>query len=381
MTEKNRAGRLVRAIASVMTVLAIASVLSERSGAAPATSPATGAPGVAPAGIAHATPACANPDALGVERIVEVDTAGGPLLGNLQYKEIDFLEPGEVVLTFDDGPSRQSTNKVLDALAAHCTRATFFMVGRMAVAEPDMVRKVDQLGHTIGTHSWSHANQAALAPASAVREIELGISAVSAALGRPVAPFFRFPYLSDPKGAIRHLESRNQGVFSIDVDPKDFQTRSAAAMQQRLFRELQRHGKGIVLFHDIQHSTATGIAGILDELKKRGFKVVHMVPKAATATLAAYDAIAVKELERRNQLANASPLANRSMVWPVTEGAPRASVARPEGGPSGAGAPSPALARPPPAARPAAAAAENPRARPWKREEIPWQEQMFRHYQ
>ena len=330
--------------------------------------------------------ACANPGALGVERIVEIDTKGGPLLGNLQYKEIDFLKPGEVVLTFDDGPSRQSTNRVLDALATHCTRATFFMVGRMAVAEPDMVRKVDSLGHTVGTHSWSHANQASLGADRSKREIELGISAVSAALGRPTAPFFRFPYLSDPKGAIRYLEQRDQGIFSIDVDTKDFQTRSASVMQQRLFRELQSRGKGIILFHDIQHSTATGIASVLDELKKRGYKIVHMVPKGTATTLAEFDAAARKELERRNALATAAPLANRSMVWPVTQGdaPPTTSVRRPRQPaavpPPAAtvGAPPAATVKPPPLDQ--ATATDSPRPKPsWKREELPWQEQMFQH--
>lgn len=349
-------------------------------------------------GIALLSPAasaeegCSNPRALGIERVVEVDTADGPLLGNLQYKQINFLQPGEVVLTFDDGPSRQSTNRVLDALSAHCTKATFFMVGRMAVAEPDMVRKVASLGHTVGSHTWSHANQNALGSAQAQREIELGVSAISAALGKPIAPFFRFPYLNDPKSSIRHLESRNIGVFSIDVDSKDFQTRNAAVMKQRVFRDLDRQGKGIILFHDIQRSTATGIADVLDELKRRGFKIVHIVPKTGVTTLAEYDAIARKELERRNAISATTPLASRSVVWQASDGqtggnkTPADTVARP--------------ANAPPTAAPAAAstatttaatgapdrqqphrttAAERPRPS-WKRDEPSWQEQMFQHY-
>lgn len=108
----------------------------------------------ATASIANA--ACDNKNALGVERVVEVDTTKGPRLGHVQYKDIDFLRPGEVVLTFDDGPSHQTTPKVLEALRAHCTKAIFFMVGRMAVAYPDMVRTVEEAGHTIGSHTWSH---------------------------------------------------------------------------------------------------------------------------------------------------------------------------------------------------------------------------------
>jgi peptidoglycan/xylan/chitin deacetylase (PgdA/CDA1 family) len=341
---------------------------------------------------------CKEATTLGVERVVEIDTAGGPLLGNLQYKEIDFLQPGEVVLTFDDGPSPQTTESVLAALAAHCTRATFFMVGRMALAEPQLVRRIDTLGHTVGSHTWSHANQGSLSRASADKEIELGVSAVTAALGKPIAPFFRFPYLSDPKASIRHLEGRNLGIFSIDVDSYDFRTRNGAVMKQNVLSQLQSKGKGIILFHDIQRSTAAGLGDLLDELKRRKFKVVHMVPKATAATLAEYDAIAAKDIARRSALVAAKPLSTRSMVWPVAGGDAKvsATVTRPEGPaalpwkapgsakavkgaanaaaqPAAAGAPlqQTGTIAPPPAVAP----------RPsWKREELPWQEQMWGHY-
>ena len=74
---------------------------------------------------------------LGVSRVVEIDTSKGARFGNMQYKDIDFLKPGEIVLTFDDGPLRPKTTSVLNALEGHCTKATFFMVGRMALVDPD----------------------------------------------------------------------------------------------------------------------------------------------------------------------------------------------------------------------------------------------------
>ena len=135
-----------------------------------------------------------GPNALGVSRVAEIDTSAGPRFG-FQYKEQDILADGEVVLTFDDGPLRAYTKPVLEALAAHCTKATFFVVGRMAVADPEMVREYARRGHTVGTHTWSHANLHASTPLKARAEIELGFSAVQQALGKPVAPFFRFPYL------------------------------------------------------------------------------------------------------------------------------------------------------------------------------------------
>ena len=76
---------------------------------------------------------CSNPNALGVARTVEVDTTGGPGFGFEQYKAYDFLLLNEVVLTFDDGPWPGNTGEVLEALAQHCVKATFFPIGKHAL--------------------------------------------------------------------------------------------------------------------------------------------------------------------------------------------------------------------------------------------------------
>jgi peptidoglycan/xylan/chitin deacetylase (PgdA/CDA1 family) len=138
-----------------------------------------------------------GPDKLGVARTATIDSAGGPHFGSRYHdrKTKPLLADGEVVLTFDDGPSRAYTRSILETLAAHCTKATFFMVGRMALADPDTVKEVAAKGHTVATHTWSHVRLAGLADDKAETEIELGLSAVQQALGRPIAPFFRFPYL------------------------------------------------------------------------------------------------------------------------------------------------------------------------------------------
>ncbi|MGD9671227.1 MAG: polysaccharide deacetylase family protein [Hyphomicrobiaceae bacterium] len=281
------------------------------------------------AGAAQA--ACDEKTALGVERVVEIDTKDGPRLGQVQYKDIDFLEPGEVVLTFDDGPSPQTTPAVLEALAAHCTKATFFMVGRMAVASPELVRKIDALGHTVASHTWSHKNLGRQSESNAEREMELGVSAITAALGKPIAPFFRFPYLSDPRRMIRHLEERNQAIMSIDVDSYDWRSRSRSTMHNNVLSQLSARGKGIILFHDIQRVTASSLMELLDELKRRKYKVVHLVPKTTAATLASYDEMAGKLLAKSQLAAAQRPLTTRSMVWPATAGGnPDATVTRPD---------------------------------------------------
>lgn len=280
------------------------SYLRPRAAVGAAKRPAQAAPAAQAAG-------CGSPGAIGVSRTVEIDTVNGPRFGHQQYKDIDLLQDGEIVLTFDDGPLRPYTVPVLKALEAHCTKATFFIVGRMALNDPELVRDTARRGHTIGTHTYSHADARKIGPQRARAEAELGFSAVSRALGHPVAPFFRFPYLSAPESTASYVRGRQIGVFSIDVDGYDYRTKDPAAVHRAILNQVGEKRKGFLLFHDIQPATAGALQGLLSELKARGFKVVHIVPKAQIATLAEYDSMADKEMKKR---VAAGPLANRSFV-------------------------------------------------------------------
>src|ERR1700693_2406212 len=126
-----------------------------KSAAAPQAAAPQAAPAPAPAPApASAKPACANPNALGIARVVEIDTTGGPGFGFEHFKQLDFLRDHEVVLTFDDGPW-PTTPAVLKALAAECVKAVFFPIGKHATYYPEILRQVAAGGHTIGSHTWS----------------------------------------------------------------------------------------------------------------------------------------------------------------------------------------------------------------------------------
>jgi peptidoglycan/xylan/chitin deacetylase (PgdA/CDA1 family) len=234
--------------------------------------------------------ACASSKSLGVSRTITVDASGGKLFGGLQYRvDNDLLKDREVILTFDDGPARRYTSKVLKALASHCTKATFFMVGRMAVSDPKMVREVSNAGHTIASHTWSHRNLQQRSSKRAGGEIELGISAVRLAAQKPIAPFFRFPYLAAPRSMIAYGKSRNLAIFSIDIDSKDYKTKSSERVYGTIMRQLRSRGKGNMLFHDIQSSTAGAMQRILDTMQREGFKIVHLVSESPVKTLSDFD--------------------------------------------------------------------------------------------
>src|ERR1700686_2517425 len=108
------------------------------------------------AGAAMGAECPGNPDALGTSRTIVVDPIEHPRLGTMQYRESLPLEDHEIVLTFDDGPLPPRSTRVLEILASECVKATYFMVGRMARSFPDLVRRIHEAGHTIGTHSQSH---------------------------------------------------------------------------------------------------------------------------------------------------------------------------------------------------------------------------------
>jgi peptidoglycan/xylan/chitin deacetylase (PgdA/CDA1 family) len=228
-------------------------------------------------------------DALGVSRTMEIDASPGIRLGSMQYGRRLPLRRKEVVLTFDDGPLAGATPRVLEALAAECVKATFFMVGRMALSYPGLVREVAAAGHTIGTHSYSHPKYMKnLALASAARNIERGFEAVAAALGDSAepAPFFRFPGLSRSSALDAYLLDRGLAVFSADIVGDDWRGISPSQILKRVLSRLERQGSGIILLHDIKQETADMLPRLLDELKARGYKIVHLVPKRGGTQLA-----------------------------------------------------------------------------------------------
>lgn len=246
---------------------------------------------------AAADPTKCGPEALGVARTVEIDTTGGPGFGFEHYKAHDFLQMKEVIFTFDDGPLPSHTRTILKALSEHCTRATFFPVGKLAVGYPEVLREVAAGGHTIGAHTFSHIDLGKAAPDKAKDEIERGFSAVSRGAGGGTAPFFRYPFLRDSKDSLAHLGGRNIAIFSTDIDSFDFKVQSPDNIVKTVMAKLDKRGKGMILMHDIQPSTAKALPTLLKELKAKGYKVVHMRPKSQVKTLAEFDALIEKDVK------------------------------------------------------------------------------------
>ena len=246
---------------------------------------------------APAKPTCNNPNALGVSRVVEIDTTGGPGFGFEHFKAYDFLRDKEVVLTFDDGPWPGHTAAVLKALADQCTKAVFFPIGKHSGWHPDIMKQVAAAGHSVGSHTWSHRDLSKLSQQDGIAEIEKGVAGVSIALGNtPTAPFFRFPALRHPPELLKYVGERNIGVFSTDMDSFDFKMRKPDQVIASVMKKLEKHGKGIILMHDFQQATAHAAPELLKKLKDGGYKVVQVVGKTPLEPKKEYVDMVLKEI-------------------------------------------------------------------------------------
>jgi peptidoglycan/xylan/chitin deacetylase (PgdA/CDA1 family) len=238
-------------------------------------------------GASAAEPCPGNPDALGTSRVLAIDPATMPPVGRKQFPQTLPLARHEIVLTFDDGPWPGTTARVLDALKHECARATFFLIGRNAAANPGLARRELAEGHTVAHHTYSHPLLDRMPLAAAEAEIDRGFGAVDTALyGRaerePITPFFRFPGFAASSALLDELARRRIVVFGADFWASDWDPMSPEQELALVTSRLEATGGGIVLFHDTKKQTAAMIPAFLRQLKLRGYSVVHAVPAAAT---------------------------------------------------------------------------------------------------
>ena len=224
-----------------------------------------------------------NANALGTSRVLTISQGEFTRIGSIQYKETLPLADHEIVLTFDDGPWPGTTSRVLDALQHECVRATFFLLGRNVTAHPELARRAMAEGHTLGHHSYSHPLLARMAPVRAEAEIDRGIAADELALygqrrSQPTTPFFRFPGFAANSALLERMQQRHIVVFGADVWASDWVTMSPAQELHLILARIERAGSGIVLFHDTKSQTAQMLPAFLRELKRGGYRIVHIVP-------------------------------------------------------------------------------------------------------
>lgn len=278
---------------------------------------------------------CANTFALGTWRTITVDPAAFGRIGTMQYRQTLPLAPKEVVLTFDDGPMPPMTSKVLDILRDECVKATFFLIGRQAKSHPAIVQRLARDGHTVANHTENHP-LTHMAYGYAVQEFDAAFRTIAATLeaeGAAPAPFVRFPGLFNVAAVEQHLNAKGVSVLSADFLADDWLPIAPSQILVRALARLEQKGSGILLLHDVQPGTALILPKLIDELKARGYRIVHIVPgtaapvpaEPAPQAVARAAPAAPRHYAARTVARPQPPAAIATLETPETAGAPLAA--------------------------------------------------------
>lgn len=168
-----------------------------------------------------------------------------------------------VALTFDDGPDRSVTPRILDSLRAHGVRATFYIVGREVAGREDIIRRMYAEGHEIGNHSWDHRDFKDLSDQEMEAEINSTQAAIAAA-GVPAPVTFRPPYGSVDNRVRAHVPFP---MVRWDVDTEDWLTRNPELVVAHLQHNV--HPGSIILMHDKYDATATAVEMTIQALSQQ----------------------------------------------------------------------------------------------------------------
>jgi peptidoglycan/xylan/chitin deacetylase (PgdA/CDA1 family) len=165
-------------------------------------------------------------------------------------------DPSQMALTFDDGPNDPHTLHLLDVLAKHNARATFFLIGKYVRQRPDIVRAIAAAGHEIGNHTESHPNLILVSAARLRQELSDCNKALEDALGTKVV-LFRPPFGGRRPNVLRTARAMGLSPVMWSVTGYDWSAKSAVEIVGKVNRQVdsrpKAHGE-IVLLHDGGHS-------------------------------------------------------------------------------------------------------------------------------
>ncbi len=164
--------------------------------------------------------------------------------------------PGEVALTYDDGPNPRCTPQLLETLARHNVRATFFVIGQYAAREPALLREMAAAGHTIANHTWTHPNMAEISVRQNREELERTSGEIEQILGAKVR-LFRPPFGGRRPATLRIARELGLTPTTWNIIGNDWNAPAPEAITQRVKRltlKLEKRGYAINLcLHDGSH--------------------------------------------------------------------------------------------------------------------------------
>ena len=178
------------------------------------------------------------------------------------------IEAPRVALTFDDGPKKGSTVRLLDGLKERDVKVTFFVIGKLAEQYPDIIKRMDAEGHLIGNHTYSHVDIARLDDATACREINDTSEVIKSIIGKPTE------YVRPPFGTWQENLEREMDVIPAmwTLDPKDWTTCNVDEIVNKVVTNVE--DGDIILLHDCYNSSVEATLRIIDLLQAEGYEFV-----------------------------------------------------------------------------------------------------------
>ncbi len=165
------------------------------------------------------------------------------------------VDPAQMALTYDDGPNDPHTLRLLDVLARHEAKATFFLIGKYVRQRPEIARAIQAAGHEIGNHTYSHPNLIFVSPTRLRQELDDCRKALEDAVGSP-APLFRPPFGGRRPDVLKTVRSLGLAPVTWSVTAFDWNAKSAEEIVGKVTRQVDsrhREQSEIVLLHDGGH--------------------------------------------------------------------------------------------------------------------------------
>ena len=175
-----------------------------------------------------------------------------------------------VALTFDDGPSPETTPRLLDILQEKDVPATFFMLGVMARNNPDIVKRASKEGHEIASHTMYHQNLIKISASAVQSDIEESRAVFNNILGK--TPSFTRPPYGNINDSVRKFVKTPMILWSVDT--LDWKSRDPNSIIAVTLDEV--HDGAIILMHDIYSTSVDAVPGLIDTLRFNGYEFVSL---------------------------------------------------------------------------------------------------------
>lgn len=177
-------------------------------------------------------------------------------------------ESKKIALTFDDGPHPYYTEQLLDGLKERNVKATFFVLGKHAEQYPELVERMNEEGHLIGNHTYSHMQLSQRNSEAFKEELIKTNELIEELTGQEVQ------YVRPPYGTWDKKFEKELNMFPVlwNIDPLDWSSKNVAGIVQKVKNKARENS--IILMHDEYKTTVTAALQIIDELEKEGYEFV-----------------------------------------------------------------------------------------------------------